>query len=115
MLEKPYNFILGKRRSYSEIGAVFGIVPSLQQLGHMAGPHTEWCHSDWASQVSVQLGPVVGLKIKFCTPDQIGKTKISGSVIPGSFKIFHNLFESLGFIHILISCLKKNQQLNQTI
>ena len=59
------------------------------------------------------LWVLVGKK-KFCAPDQIGKTKISGSVVPGSFKIFQNLFESLGFIHILISCLK-NQQLNQTI
>ena len=28
------------------------------------------------------------------------KNKNSGSVVPGSFKIFQNTFESLGFIHI---------------
>ena len=28
-LVKPRNFVLRKRRSYSEIGAVFGIVPRL--------------------------------------------------------------------------------------
>ena len=28
------------------------------------------------------------------------KNKTSGSVVPGSFKIFQNTFESLGFIHI---------------
>ena len=36
----------------------------------------------------------------FWAPDQIGKTKTSGSVVPGSFKIFQNTFESLGFIHV---------------
>ena len=56
----------------------------------------------------------VGRGNKFCAPDQIGKTKRSGSGGIGSYKIFQNSFESLGFIHILISCLK-NQQLNQTI
>ena len=28
------------------------------------------------------------------------KNKTSGSVVPGSFKIFQNTFESLGFIHV---------------
>ena len=46
------------------------------------------------------LIPVVGCENKFCAPDQIGKTKTSGSVVPGSFKIFQNTFESLGFIHV---------------
>ena len=30
---------------FLEIGAVFEIVSSLQQLGHMAGPHKEWRQS----------------------------------------------------------------------
>ena len=46
--------------------------------------------------------PVVGWGNKFCAPDQIEKTKCSGSVGTGSFKIFQNLFESLGSIHITI-------------
>ena len=57
------------------------------------------------------LIPVVGCENKFCAPDQIGKTKRSGSVVPGSFKIFQNSFESLGFIHIY-HALK--QQVNQS-
>ena len=40
------------------------------------------------------------LENKFCAPDQIGKTKRSGSDGTGSFKIFQNTFESLGFIHV---------------
>ena len=35
------------------------------------------------------------------------KNKTNGSVVPGSFKIFQNTFESLGFIHI-----KKQQAIN---
>ena len=35
----------------------------------------------------------VGCGKIFCAPDQIGKTKTSGSVVPGSFKIFQNSFE----------------------
>ena len=46
------------------------------------------------------------VKIEFCAPDQIEITKRSESGGTGSFKIFQNLFESLGFIHILILCLK---------
>ena len=48
----------------------------------------------------------VGCENKFYAPDQIGKTKRSGSGGTGSLKIFQNSFESVGFIHILISCLK---------
>ena len=40
-LVKPRNFVLRKRRSYSEIGAIFGIVPRLQFWAIMAGPHIE--------------------------------------------------------------------------
>ena len=47
------------------------------------------------------LIPVVGCENKFCALDQIGKTKRSGSGGTGSFKIFQNSFESLGFIHIV--------------
>ena len=42
----------------------------------------------------------VGCRKIFCAPDQIGKTKRSGSDGTGSFKNFQNTFESLGFIHI---------------
>ena len=58
MLEKRRNFILGKRRSYSKIGAVFGIVPRLLNWAIWPAHTTEWRHSHWVSQVSVQLGPV---------------------------------------------------------
>ena len=47
----------------------------------------------------------------FLAPDQIGKNKTSGSVVPGSFKIFQNSFESLGFIHVDHTI---KQQVNQS-
>ena len=55
---------------------------------------------DMYKRIKTALIPVVGRKKLFCAPDQIGKTKTSGSVVPGSFKIFQNTFESLGFIHV---------------
>ena len=45
MLEKPRNFVLGKRHSYSEIGAVFGIVPSLQNRAIWPAHTKEWRQS----------------------------------------------------------------------
>ena len=41
MLEKPRNFVLGKRRSFIQKSVHFVIVPRLQQWAIMAGPHTE--------------------------------------------------------------------------
>ena len=56
-LEKPRNFILRKRRSYLEIGAVFGIVPRLLFWAIIGRPTTDkWRHSYWVSQVS-GVGP----------------------------------------------------------
>ena len=54
------------------------------------------------------LIPVVGWKIKFCAPDQIGKTKISGSVVPGSFKIFQNSFEAFFRVYTYTKTCFKN-------
>ena len=55
----------------------------------------------------------VGRGNKFCAPDQIGKTKRSGSDGTGSFKIFQNTFESLAFIHINIYTQKISNLINQ--
>ena len=43
---------------FLKIGAVFEIVSSLQQLGHMAGPPLRMAPLTWACPVSVQTGPV---------------------------------------------------------
>ena len=48
---------------------------------------------------NLALIPVFGWKIKFCAPDQIRKTKIIGSVVPGSFKIFQNSFEAFSRVY----------------
>ena len=58
MLEKPRNFILGKRRSYSEIGAVFGIVPRLLNWAIWPTHNANGATHIGLPQVSVQLGPV---------------------------------------------------------
>ena len=51
-------------------------------------------------RIKTALIPVVGRGKIFCAPDQIGKTKLAEAIGTGSFKIFQNSFESLGFIHV---------------
>ena len=69
-------------------------------------------HNDMYKRIkNLALIPVVGRGKIFCAPNQIGKTKRSGSVVPDLLKFFQNSFESLGFIHIY-HALK--QQVNQS-
>ena len=58
------------------------------------------------------------VKINFALPIKSEKQNAAEAVVPDLLKFFQNIFESLGFIHILILCLKiatKIQQINQTL
>ena len=46
-----------------EIGTVLEIVPRLQNLGHMAGPHIGNAPITWACPVIVQSGPVTWAQV----------------------------------------------------
>ena len=55
---------------------------------------------DMYKRIKTALIPVVG-RLKIILRSRSNrKNKTSGSVVPGSFKIFQNSFESLGFIHV---------------
>ena len=49
----------------------------------------------------------------FALPIKSEKQNTAEAIGTGSFKIFQNSFESLGFIHISISCIKNQQLINQ--
>ena len=57
MLEKPRNFVLGKRRSFIRKSVHFGIVPRLQELGHNGRPTQGMAPITWACPVIVETGP----------------------------------------------------------
>ena len=49
----------------------------------------------------------------FALPIKSEKQNTAEAIGTGSFKIFQNSFESLGFIHISISSIKNQQLINQ--
>ena len=93
MLEKSRNFVLRKRRSFMRNSVHFGIVPSLQQLDHMAGPTLRMAPITWACPVIVQTGPVTWAQGILNLVPFTGPYPVSGRAGPNKIRPEHQLLE----------------------